>query len=80
MADIAKMIREEHRSFVDSFDRMKKLVNSLPDVWTGDASEKYLAQFEDLTPGFNSTCEVIFDIATQIDDSSKVFLQMQILL
>jgi len=46
---------------------MTEIVNSLPDVWRGETSEKYIDQFADLTPGFEATRDLVEDIADQMD-------------
>lgn len=67
LATASQKLRTERDNFDTAIQKMTEIVNSLPDVWGGETSEKYIDQFADLTPGFEAARDLVEDIAYQMD-------------
>lgn len=68
MGNSAKKLDTEMGNFDDAIRNMQTIINSLPDIWEGETSEKYVEQFADLKPSFEKTRDLVGDIAEQMRD------------
>lgn len=71
MASASKKLIKESEDFDNCITNMRNVINSLPDIWAGKASVKYMEQFDDLEPSFKETKELIEKLAAQMDSIVK---------
>lgn len=71
MASASKKLVKEGEDFNTCITNMRRVIDSLPDIWAGKAGEKYMTQFDELEPSFKDTKELIDKLAAQMDSIVK---------
>lgn len=65
--------RADYEAMVQS---MNRLIETLQTEWEGQASQKFVEQFEGLKPSFDSMRQLIEDIAGQLDATANAVEQL----
>ena len=71
MRERAGQFRTEGNNFQECVERMQNLISILQDEWEGQASQGFAAQFESLTPAFNTVRNLIDEIGGQLDSTAS---------
>ena len=71
----SKTLQDQGAIFEECIDRMRQVIEGLPDVWEADTSKRYVAQFQEAAPGLRNVRQMIEDMAVQMQKISDNFAQ-----
>ena len=71
----SKTLQDQGAIFEECIDRMRQLIEGLPDVWEADTSKRYVEQFQEAEPGLKNVRQMIEDMAVQMQKISDNFAQ-----
>ena len=69
----AKKLMEEMEAFDACISNMTAVVSNLPDIWEAQTCDRYVEQFEELKPGFESTRDLIGEMSEQMSKIAQNF-------
>lgn len=70
LRDKAGELRIAAKNYADSIDKLTNLVNSLPDVWSGNAEEKLVTAFKEMMAGFDGMDDTLESYAVALEKSA----------
>lgn len=71
----SKTLQDQGAIFEECIDRMRQVIEGLPDVWEADTSKRYVEQFQEAEPGLRNVRQMIEDMAIQMQKISDNFAQ-----
>ena len=71
----SKTLQDQGAIFEECIDRMRQVIEGLPDVWEADTSKRYVGQFQAAEPGLKNVRQMIEDMAVQMQKISDNFAQ-----
>lgn len=71
----SKTLQDQGAIFEECIDRMRQVIEGLPDVWEADTSKRYVEQFQGAEPGLKNVRQMIEDMAVQMQKISDNFAQ-----
>lgn len=71
----SKTLQDQGAIFEECIDRMRQVIEGLPDVWEADTSKRYVEQFQEAEPGLKNVRQMIEDMAVQMQKISDNFAQ-----
>jgi WXG100 family type VII secretion target len=71
----SKTLQDQGAIFEECIDRMRQVIEGLPDVWEADTSKRYVEQFQEAEPGLRNVRQMIEDMAVQMQKISDNFAQ-----
>ena len=74
----SKTLQDQGAIFEECIDRMRQVIESLPDVWEADTSKRYVEQFQEAEPGLKNVRQMIEDMAVQMQKIYLITLHRQI--
>ena len=66
----ASEMRTYISSYAEAMDCISNLVNTLPDVWSGEAMGKFVDTFQELISGFSNVDELLEQYASALEKSA----------
>ena len=73
LAASATRLKEEMDVFTECIENMSTVIDGLPDIWEAQSCDRYVEQFADLKPGFESTRDLIGEMAEQMSKIAQNF-------
>ena len=70
LRDKAGEIRVAAEKYTVSIEKLTKLVNGLPDVWSGNAEEKLVTAFKEMMAGFDGMDDTLDSYAAALEKSA----------
>lgn len=71
----SKTLQDQGAIFEECIDRMRQVIEGLPDVWEADTSKRYVEQFQEAETGLKNVRQMIEDMAVQMQKISDNFAQ-----
>lgn len=71
----SKTLQDQGAIFEECIDRMRQVIEGLPDVWEADTSKRYVEQFQEAESGLKNVRQMIEDMAVQMQKISDNFAQ-----
>lgn len=71
----SKTLQDQGAIFEECIDRMRQVIEGLPDVWEADTSKRYVEQFQEAEAGLKNVRQMIEDMAVQMQKISDNFAQ-----
>ena len=56
----SKTLQDQGAIFEECIDRMRQVIEGLPDVWEADTSKRYVEQFQEAEPGLKNVRQMIW--------------------
>ena len=55
----SKTLQDQGAIFEECIDRMRQVIEGLPDVWEADTSKRYVEQFQEAEPGLRNVRQML---------------------
>ena len=55
----SKTLQDQGAIFEECIDRMRQVIEGLPDVWEADTSKRYVEQFQEAEPGLRNVRQIL---------------------